>query len=108
MKKAKRFLAVLLMLMLLAPLVSSCSKAEAYLTYKDSVIPDYAYRYWFSSNKRYFIEKYSDIEDTAECWNKKIASEDGSEITTGEYLEKYTLENAKLLSANCRCLRNTT
>ena len=95
MKKAKRYLADLLMLMLLAPLVSSCSKAEAYLTYKDSVIPDYAYRYWFASNKRYFIEKYSDIEDTAECWNKKIASEDGSEITTGEYLEKYTLENAK-------------
>ena len=57
MKKAKRFLAVLLMLMLLAPLVSSCSKAEAYLTYKDSVLPDYAYRYWFASNKRYFIEK---------------------------------------------------
>ena len=97
MKRLHKAVVLLLVAASFLCALSSCSsdRAPVWVSYKDTVVRDYSYRYWLAQIKSAFVTGFEDITDTLECWNTKTTDASGSVITRGEYVERYAVQYVK-------------
>lgn len=69
----KRVFTLLLSVVMLATLLSSCRSTEYVMKYQDKKISVNYYTYWLSSYKARLMYYYSDIQDSEEFWNSEYA-----------------------------------
>ncbi len=89
MKKAKKtsvlFISVISVLLAsLCVLLTSCSSGKNALEYKGYKISEGMYSYWMKSWKDYYLNYYTDVEDTEEYWN----SENSEGVANKDYMNE--------------------
>ena len=89
----KKFLSAVLALITLFSSFSmlSCTSDKAVLSFDGYKVTEDMYRYWMMSWKEYYINYYSDVEDTQDFW----AAENVQGGTNEEYLTEQTHQRIK-------------
>ena len=89
----KKILCVIMALLMLLSSVSmlSCSSDKVVLSFEGYKVTEDMYRYWMISWKEYYLNYYSDVEDTEEFWT----AENVQGGTNEEYLTEQTHQRIK-------------
>lgn len=89
----KKILAALLALIMLFCSLSmlSCSSERVVMSFEGYKVTEDMYRYWMISWKEYYLNYYSDVEDTEKFWN----GENVQGGTNEEYLTEQTEQRIK-------------
>lgn len=89
----KKILCVIMALLMLLSSVSmlSCSSDKVVLSFEGYKVTEDMYRYWMISWKEYYLNYYSDVEDTEEFWT----AENVQGGTNEEYLTEQTRQRIK-------------
>ncbi len=82
--KFLKLTALLLAILMICPVFAACSRKTAAMTNHGYTVTEDMYRYWMVNWKQYYVNHYSDVEDTADYWQAENA--DGQ--TNEEYLEE--------------------
>lgn len=86
--KTVRIISLVLSLVMIFTVMTSCSKQTAIMTYKDSFITPNMYSYWLSTYKSRFLSYYNSSLDSDEFWDSYAADNMNAEQYASDLINK--------------------